>query len=152
MKTKNFFSIGAIALILPHLLCCGLPGVLAVMSIIAPAADVGHLHLIPEEWMSALFVLSGTTLAAGYYFTFRSHPSLNQFSSRCESRNLTTRTNRSRLITPLTGCLYARFHRHKGKDTKCKGHEHKTQKIILYGATALFVISLGVHFFGGHSH
>ncbi|MCL2538081.1 MAG: hypothetical protein FWF34_02225 [Alphaproteobacteria bacterium] len=111
MKISKILGLGVIALVAPHLFCCGVPILMAVMSLVAPGAHIWHFHLIPDRWMPAVFVASVIMLAIGYYFAFRSH-----------------------------------------KECKDHNHNHKAQKIIIYIATALFIVSIVLHFFIGHTH
>ena len=68
MKNKAV-KIGLIATIAPHIFCCGLPMVLAVVGLIAP--DAAHFHILPH-WMEPwLFVFSGIMLGVSWWMVGR---------------------------------------------------------------------------------
>ena len=68
MKNKSV-KIGIIATILPHIFCCGVPMLLAVVGLVAP--DAAHFHILPH-WMEPwLFVFSGAMLALSWYLVMR---------------------------------------------------------------------------------
>lgn len=68
MKNKAV-KIGIIATILPHIFCCGLPMLLAIVGLFAP--DAAHFHLLPH-WMEPwLFIFSGAMLALSWCLVFR---------------------------------------------------------------------------------
>ena len=68
MKNKAI-NIGIIATIAPHIFCCGIPMVLAVVGLIAP--DAAHFHILPH-WMEPwLFVFSGGMLGLSWYMVAR---------------------------------------------------------------------------------
>lgn len=60
---------GLIATIAPHIFCCGLPMVLAIIGLIAP--DAAHFHLIPHEWEPFLFIFSGAMLVLSWWMLGR---------------------------------------------------------------------------------
>ena len=63
MKNKAV-KIGIVASILPHLFCCVLPIVLAVVGLFAP--EVAHSSLIPEWLEPWLFVFSALMLGVSW--------------------------------------------------------------------------------------
>lgn len=68
MKNKAT-KIGIIATILPHIFCCGIPMILALVGLIAP--DAAHFHILPH-WMEPwLFVFSGAMLVLSWYLILR---------------------------------------------------------------------------------
>ncbi len=68
MKSKAI-KIGIIATIAPHIFCCGVPMLLAVIGLIAP--DAAHFHILPH-WMEPwLFVFSGAMLGLSWYMVSR---------------------------------------------------------------------------------
>ncbi|MEE1110732.1 MAG: hypothetical protein UIH99_00785 [Alphaproteobacteria bacterium] len=68
MKNKAV-KIGIIAIITPHIFCCGIPMALAIIGLIAP--DAAHFHLLPH-WMEPwLFVFSGYILGLSWYMILR---------------------------------------------------------------------------------
>lgn len=68
MKNKAV-KIGIIATIAPHIFCCGLPLILAIIGLIAP--DAAHFHILPH-WMEPwLFIFSGVMLAASWWMVGR---------------------------------------------------------------------------------
>jgi hypothetical protein len=68
MKNKAV-KIGIIATIAPHIFCCGLPMLLAIIGLVAP--DAAHFHLLPH-WMEPwLFVFSGVLLCLSWYMVLR---------------------------------------------------------------------------------
>lgn len=68
MKNKAV-KIGVVATILPHIFCCGLPMVLAIVGLIAP--DAAHFHLLPHWLEPWLFVFSGAMLAFSWWLVVR---------------------------------------------------------------------------------
>ena len=68
MKNKAV-KIGLIATIAPHIFCCGLPLVLAVVGLVAP--DAAHFHLLPHWLEPWLFVFSGAMLALSWWLILR---------------------------------------------------------------------------------
>lgn len=68
MKNKAV-KIGIIATIAPHIFCCGIPMLLAVIGLLAP--DAAHFHILPH-WMEPwLFVFSGVMLCVSWYLILR---------------------------------------------------------------------------------
>ena len=68
MKNKAV-KIGIIATIAPHIFCCGMPLILAIMGLVAP--DVAHFHILPH-WMEPwLFVFSGGMLGLSWWMVMR---------------------------------------------------------------------------------
>ena len=68
MKNKAV-KIGIIATIAPHIFCCGIPMLLAIIGLIAP--DAAHFHILPH-WMEPwLFVFSGAMLGLSWYLVLR---------------------------------------------------------------------------------
>ena len=68
MKNKAI-KFGIIATIAPHIFCCGVPMLLAVIGLIAP--DAAHFHILPH-WMDPwLFVFSGAMLGLSWYMVGR---------------------------------------------------------------------------------
>lgn len=68
MKNKSV-KLGIIASIVPHIFCCGVPMLLALIGLIAP--DAAHFHLLPH-WMEPwLFVFSGAMLVLSWYLVVR---------------------------------------------------------------------------------
>lgn len=110
MKNKAI-KIGIIATIAPHIFCCGIPMILAIVGLIAP--DMAHFHILPH-WMEPwLFVFSGLMLALSWCMVKRD-----------------------------CGC----------ECNQCGGtHAHRIQKIILGIISAIFIISLILHFMS-HNH
>ncbi|MDW2994911.1 MAG: hypothetical protein R8N24_02705 [Alphaproteobacteria bacterium] len=69
MKNKAV-KIGIWATIAPHIFCCGIPMLLAVVGLVAP--DVAHFHLLPH-WMEPwLFVFSGIMLGVSWWMVSHS--------------------------------------------------------------------------------
>lgn len=68
MKDKAV-KIGIVATILPHVFCCGLPMLLAVVGLIAP--DAAHFHILPHWLEPWLFVFSGAMLVLSWYLVLR---------------------------------------------------------------------------------
>ncbi|MFQ6744605.1 MAG: hypothetical protein ACLRFN_01330 [Alphaproteobacteria bacterium] len=68
MKNKAV-KIGIIATIAPHIFCCGLPLILAVVGLIAP--DAAHFHLLPHWLEPWLFVFSGIMLGVSWWLILR---------------------------------------------------------------------------------
>lgn len=68
MKNKGV-KIGLIAAIFPHIFCCGIPMVLAVLGVVAP--DFAHFHLLPHWLEPWLFVFSGVMLAVSWWMVLR---------------------------------------------------------------------------------
>ena len=68
MKNKAV-KIGLNATITPHIFCCGLPLVLAVVGLVAP--DAAHFHLLPHWLEPWLFVFSGAMLALSWWLILR---------------------------------------------------------------------------------
>ncbi|MBQ2859476.1 MAG: hypothetical protein IJE82_03875 [Alphaproteobacteria bacterium] len=68
MKNKAV-KIGIVATILPHVFCCGLPMLLAIVGLIAP--DAAHFHILPHWLEPWLFVFSGCMLALSWYLVLR---------------------------------------------------------------------------------
>lgn len=56
---------GLVATIAPHIFCCGLPMVLAIVGLVAP--DAAHFHIIPHEWEPFLFIFSGAMLVLSWW-------------------------------------------------------------------------------------
>ena len=109
MKNKAV-KIGIVASIVPHIFCCGVPMLLAVIGLIAP--DAAHFHILPH-WMEPwLFIFSGCMLVLSWYLVGR--------DCGCD----------------CDGCG--------------GGRAHRTQKILLGVITALFIISLILHFASHH--
>ena len=68
MKNKAV-KLGIIATVLPHVFCCGLPMVLAIIGLVTP--DAAHFHLLPH-WMEPwLFVFSGLMLVLSWFLVLR---------------------------------------------------------------------------------
>lgn len=68
MKNKAV-NIGIIATVAPHIFCCGVPMVLALVGLIAP--DAAHFHILPH-WMEPwLFVFSGIMLGISWWMVLR---------------------------------------------------------------------------------
>ena len=68
MKNKAV-KIGIIATIAPHIFCCGLPLILAIIGLIAP--DAAHFHILPH-WMEPwLFIFSGVMLVISWWMVGR---------------------------------------------------------------------------------
>lgn len=68
MKNKAV-KLGIFATILPHVFCCGIPMLLAVIGLVAP--DAAHFHLLPH-WMEPwLFLFSGLMLVLSWYMVLR---------------------------------------------------------------------------------
>ena len=68
MKNKAV-KIGIIATIAPHIFCCGIPMLLAIIGLIAP--DAAHFHILPH-WMEPwLFIFSGAMLGLSWYLVLR---------------------------------------------------------------------------------
>ena len=68
MKNKAV-KIGIIATIAPHIFCCGLPMLLAIIGLVAP--DAAHFHLLPHWLEPWLFVFSGILLCLSWYMVLR---------------------------------------------------------------------------------
>ena len=69
MKSKAI-KIGIIATVLPHLFCCVLPIVLAILSLFAP--EVAHSSNFIPEWVEPwLFVFSALMLGLSWIFVVR---------------------------------------------------------------------------------
>ena len=68
MKNKAV-KIGIFATILPHIFCCGLPMLLAVVGLVAP--DAAHFHVLPHWLEPWLFVFSGGMLILSWYLVWR---------------------------------------------------------------------------------
>lgn len=68
MKNKGV-KLGVIAAIVPHIFCCGIPMVLAVLGVIAP--DFAHFHVLPHWLEPWLFVFSGIMLAISWWLVLR---------------------------------------------------------------------------------
>ncbi|MBQ8294152.1 MAG: hypothetical protein IJX89_02085 [Alphaproteobacteria bacterium] len=76
MKNKAV-KIGIVASILPHIFCCGVPMILAIVGLVAP--DAAHFHLLPH-WMEPwLFVFSGVMLGFSWWLIMR--------DCKCECNN-----------------------------------------------------------------
>ena len=97
MKNKSV-KLGIIATIFPHLFCCGIPMVLAVVGLIAP--DAAHFHILPH-WMEPwLFVFSGCMLVLSWYMLGR--------ECKCECEQCgTNRAHRTQKI--IVGAITALF-------------------------------------------
>lgn len=68
MKNKAV-KIGIVASIVPHIFCCGLPMLLAIVGLVAP--DAAHFHLLPHWLEPWLFVFSGLMLLLSWYLIGR---------------------------------------------------------------------------------
>ena len=68
MKNKAV-KIGILATVLPHIFCCGIPMLLAIVGLIAP--DAAHFHILPHWLEPWLFVFSGLMLVLSWYLVFR---------------------------------------------------------------------------------
>ena len=68
MKNKAV-KLGLIATIVPHIFCCGVPMLLAIIGLIAP--DMAHFHLLPHWLEPWLFVFSGIMLVISWYLILR---------------------------------------------------------------------------------
>lgn len=68
MKNKAV-KIGIIATIAPHIFCCGIPMILAIIGLIAP--DAAHFHILPHWLEPWLFVFSGVMLGLSWYLVMR---------------------------------------------------------------------------------
>lgn len=67
--TNKAVKLGIIATIAPHIFCCGIPMLLAIIGLIAP--DAAHFHILPH-WMEPwLFVFSGLMLILSWYLVMR---------------------------------------------------------------------------------
>ncbi len=62
-------KIGIVASILPHLFCCVLPMVLAVIGLFAP--EFAHTHFIPDTAEIWLFIFSGAMLVLSWILVLR---------------------------------------------------------------------------------
>ncbi|MBR6597823.1 MAG: hypothetical protein IKL37_03135 [Alphaproteobacteria bacterium] len=62
-------KIGIIASIAPHIFCCGLPMVLAIIGLVAP--DAAHFHLLPHWIEPWLFIFSGIMLVVSWLLVMR---------------------------------------------------------------------------------
>ena len=71
MKTQKIFSLGAIALLLPHLFCCVLPAVLAFLAMIAPMNHAAEFHFIPHGWEPWLLGASAVMLGISWFLVLR---------------------------------------------------------------------------------
>ena len=71
MKNKAV-KIGIIASILPHLFCCVLPVVLAIVGLFAP--EFAHSSLVPEWLEPWLFVFSALMLGLSWVLVFPDCP------------------------------------------------------------------------------
>jgi len=72
MKNKAV-KIGIIATVLPHLFCCVLPIVLAILSLFAP--EVAHSSYFMPRWVEPwLFVFSALMLGLSWVFVLRDCP------------------------------------------------------------------------------
>lgn len=72
MKNKAV-KLGIIATVLPHLFCCVLPIVLAIISLFAPEA--AHSSFLLPEWIEPwLFVFSALMLGLSWLFVIRECP------------------------------------------------------------------------------
>ncbi len=68
MKNKSV-KLGIIASIVPHIFCCGLPMLLAIVGLIAP--DAAHFHILPHWLEPWLFVFSGLMMVLSWYLVLR---------------------------------------------------------------------------------
>ncbi len=68
MKNRAI-KIGIIATIAPHIFCCGLPILMAIVGLIAP--DAAHFHILPHWAEPWLFILSGIMLITSWYLIVR---------------------------------------------------------------------------------
>ncbi|MBR6838358.1 MAG: hypothetical protein IKM94_02210 [Alphaproteobacteria bacterium] len=69
MKNKAV-KFGIIATLLPHLFCCVLPVVLAILSLFAP--EVAHSSYFMPDWLEPwLFVISALMLGLSWVFVIR---------------------------------------------------------------------------------
>lgn len=68
MKNKAV-KIGIIATIAPHIFCCGLPLLLAIIGVFAP--DMAHMHILPHWLEPWLFVFSGVMLGVSWWMVGR---------------------------------------------------------------------------------
>lgn len=75
MKNKAV-KIGIIATIAPHIFCCGIPMLLAVIGLIAP--DAAHFHILPHWLEPWLFIFSGAMLVLSWHLVLR------ECSCKCE--------------------------------------------------------------------
>lgn len=67
--TNKAVKLGIFASIVPHIFCCGVPMLLAVVGLIAP--DAAHFHILPH-WMEPwLFIFSGGMLVLSWYLVGR---------------------------------------------------------------------------------
>ncbi len=66
---KRAIKIGIIATIAPHIFCCGLPMLLALIGLIAP--DAAHFHILPHWIEPWLFIFSGIMLIISWYLVMR---------------------------------------------------------------------------------
>jgi len=72
MKSKAV-KIGIIATVLPHLFCCVLPIILAVISLFAP--EVAHSSYFIPEWIEPwIFVFSALMLGISWIIVLRECP------------------------------------------------------------------------------
>ena len=72
MKNKAV-KIGIIATILPHLFCCVLPVVLAIIGLFAP--EIAHSSYFIPEWIEPwIFVFSALMLGLSWIFVIRDCP------------------------------------------------------------------------------
>lgn len=69
MKNDKAVKLGIFATILPHVFCCGLPMILAIVGLVAP--DAAHFHLLPHWFEPWLFVFSGVMLALSWWLVIR---------------------------------------------------------------------------------
>ena len=77
MKNKAV-KLGIIASVLPHLFCCVLPIVLALVGLVAP--EIAHSSFIPEWIEPYLFVFSALMLGISWLLVARDCP-----CAECES-------------------------------------------------------------------
>ncbi len=70
ISKSHLFNFGAIMLIAPHLFCCVLPAVSAILGLVAPVGHSGF-HLIPHRFMPIIFIFSGVfiLISASILFT-----------------------------------------------------------------------------------
>ena len=71
MKNKAV-KIGIIATIAPHIFCCGIPMLLAIIGLIAP--DAAHFHILPHWLEPWLFVFSALMLGLSWVLVLRDCP------------------------------------------------------------------------------
>ena len=68
MKNKAV-KLGIIATLVPHIFCCGIPMLLAIIGLIAP--DMAHFHLLPHWLEPWLFIFSGGMLVLSWWLVLR---------------------------------------------------------------------------------